>query len=69
MGLQAVAASHDRAQIVLGEHRAIVEALRDHGPNEVAEAVETHLQNTWDTLISTGMRDFRTARLNFPAPR
>ena len=69
MGLQAVAASHDRAQIVLGEHRAIVEALRDHGPNEVAEAVETHLQNTWDTLISTGMRDFRTARLNFRAPR
>lgn len=60
MGLQAVAASDDRAQTVLGEHRAIVEALRGGGPAEVADAVASHLQSTWDTLIGTGMRDFRS---------
>lgn len=50
MGMQAVATSKDRSRRVLGEHQAIVRALRSRNTDRVAAAVRTHLDNTLGVL-------------------
>ncbi len=55
MGLQAVMAAEDRARLVLSEHAAIVEALRNESPDAAADAVARHLQSTREILMTTSV--------------
>jgi DNA-binding GntR family transcriptional regulator len=50
MGLQAIAASEQRTRAVLGEHTAIVDAVRSGNPKGAAAAMAAHLFNTLVTL-------------------
>lgn len=46
MGLRAVAASADRAQLVIGEHTAIAEGIASGDEARAAEALAAHLHST-----------------------
>ncbi|HLH59291.1 MAG TPA: GntR family transcriptional regulator [Streptosporangiaceae bacterium] len=46
MGLRAVAASANRAQVVVAEHAAIAEAVRSGSGTRAAEALAAHLRST-----------------------
>jgi DNA-binding GntR family transcriptional regulator len=50
MGLSALASSAERVQIVLAEHRAIVDGIRALDPERAAAALQAHLASTLDTL-------------------
>lgn len=54
MGLSALASSTRRTDVVLEEHRAIVDAIRVADPDAASEAVERHLVSTLATLRSMG---------------
>lgn len=50
MGLSALASSAERVQVVLTEHRAIVDGIRAHDPDLAAAALQAHLASTLHTL-------------------
>ncbi|MEV8637130.1 GntR family transcriptional regulator [Streptosporangium sp. NPDC051023] len=50
MGLRAVGASKDRAEMVIAEHGAIVDALRSGNPRNAADALTDHLSSTLRAL-------------------
>ncbi len=50
MGLRAIAASPERARVVLAEHRKIVEGVRSGDPERAARAVAAHLSATLNAL-------------------
>lgn len=50
MGLSALASSAERVQVVLREHRAIVDGIRAHDPELAATALKAHLASTLHTL-------------------
>lgn len=50
MGLSALASSTSRIEVVLEEHRAIVDALRTGDPDAAAAAMQAHLASTQQTL-------------------
>ncbi|WP_131739320.1 GntR family transcriptional regulator [Actinomadura roseirufa] len=50
MGLRAIAATEDRARVVLAEHTAIVAAVRSGDPLRSAEALAAHLGGTLAAL-------------------
>ncbi|KAA9162664.1 GntR family transcriptional regulator [Amycolatopsis acidicola] len=54
MGVRAVASSANRAEVVLSEHSAIVEALRSGDPDVAADAHITHLRSTMAALGVSG---------------
>jgi DNA-binding GntR family transcriptional regulator len=64
MGLSALASSSSRTEMVLAEHRAIVDALRTGDPETAAASLEVHLASTLQTLNRLAGRDITAAPSN-----
>jgi DNA-binding GntR family transcriptional regulator len=58
MGLRAVANEDNRAQAVLAEHSAIVEAIRTGDPTRASDALAGHLSSTLQVLNLPDVADW-----------